>query len=78
MAGGPVGVTVLALTPAEVRVLAQTAHGHTAREIAGLVGCSMWTAKDHQKSIRAKLGARSNAHAVAVACLAGLSFEERT
>lgn len=55
------------LTPAELEVLAAAERGETGPELARRTGRSYWTIKDHLKRIRRKLGARTIAHAVAIA-----------
>ena len=57
----------LGLTAREAQILTLTAEGNTAPEIAKLLGRSQETVRDAQKRIRRKLGARTNAHAVALA-----------
>lgn len=56
----------IGLTAREAQILALTAEGNTAPEIAALIGRSHETVRDAQKRIRRKLGARTNAHAVAL------------
>ena len=55
------------LTQREAQCLRYSAQGHTAKEIAGLIGRSVPTATLHLKSAAEKLGARNRAHAVALA-----------
>jgi DNA-binding NarL/FixJ family response regulator len=62
----------LNLTPHERRILGMVARGLTAPEIAGELQRAPGTIKDQEKKIRHKLGARSNAHAVAVALTEGI------
>ena len=57
----------LGLTPREAQILALVAQGKTAPEIAEELERSVETVRDAQKRIRGKLGARTNAHAVALA-----------
>lgn len=58
---------IAALTPREAECLQLSAQGHTANEIADLIGRSVPTATLHLKSATAKMGARNRAHAVALA-----------
>jgi DNA-binding CsgD family transcriptional regulator len=60
------------VTPAEVRVLTAIARGHTAKEVAHRIGISPHTAREHVKSLRRKLGAKTAAHAVAIALVEGV------
>ena len=69
------------LSPRESEVLALVAEGRTDREIALRLSLSVETVSWYVKAIRARLGARSRAHAVALAMrvgvLSGSWFEER-
>ena len=56
----------LGLTAREAQILTLTAEGNTAPEIARVLGRSTETVRKAQKKLRAKLGARTNAHAVAI------------
>lgn len=56
-----------ALTAHEERVLAHVAEGETMEEIAGRYRCTVHAVKKTEERIRLKLGARNNAHAVALA-----------
>ncbi|MBK0329262.1 LuxR family transcriptional regulator [Rhodobacteraceae bacterium F11138] len=58
---------IAALTPRESECLQLSAQGHTAKEIAALIGRSVPTATLHLKSAAAKMGARNRTHAVALA-----------
>lgn len=56
----------LTLTPNEQRILGLIAEGNTGPQIAAMLGRSPETIKSTEKRIRRKLGARTNAHAVAL------------
>lgn len=56
----------LTLTPHEQRILDLVAEGNTGPQIAERLGRSPDTIKKAEKQIRRKLGARTNAHAVAL------------
>ena len=60
------------LTPRETDVLRLVARGRTAKQIAPLLGMTTSTVQHHLNHIRAKLGAKNNAHLVALALRAGL------
>ena len=47
------------LTPREREMLRNIADGMTASEISAHLGISLWTVKDHVKTLRAKLQAGS-------------------
>jgi DNA-binding CsgD family transcriptional regulator len=55
------------LTRREREVLEAVASGRTGREIAALLGIAYKTERNHIASILQKLGAKSQAHAVALA-----------
>lgn len=55
------------LTPTERRVLRLIAFGETPIEAAQKLGISPVTMRKHMKVIRARLGARTTPHAVAIA-----------
>jgi DNA-binding CsgD family transcriptional regulator len=57
----------LGLTAREAQILTLTAEGNTGPEIAKAIQRSPETVRDAQKRIRRKLGAKTNAHAVALA-----------
>jgi len=59
------------LTDREVDVIALYACGYNAPEIAGMLHLSEWTVYSHSKRFRMKLGARTMAHAVALALKRG-------
>lgn len=61
-----------ALSPREREVLALLAEGRHVQDIAAELGLSAYTARDYVKTILAKLGARSQLEAVAVAAREGL------
>lgn len=54
------------LTPGQVDVLELTCEGLTDREIARTLHLSLDAVKSRQKALRAVLGARTRAHAVAL------------
>jgi DNA-binding CsgD family transcriptional regulator len=60
------------LTMSEVRVLRLLARGLTLGEAAGELGISRETARSQVKVARARLGARNQAHAIAIAVSAEL------
>ena len=55
------------LTPRETEILKMYARGMTHPEIAGKLWLATETVKSHTKHIRAKLGAKTTAHAIAIA-----------
>ena len=60
------------LTPRELEVLELFAEGHSTREIALMLWVSEETVKSHVKKVLDRLGARTRAHAVALAFRAGI------
>ena len=54
------------LTRREQQTVELLAEGHTTFEIAAMLGISQHTAREHSDRARAKLGARTAAHAVAL------------
>lgn len=60
------------LTPREVDVLRGLVDGHDARQVARELGMSVYTARDHIKSIMAKLGTHTQLDAVVTAGRLGL------
>jgi DNA-binding NarL/FixJ family response regulator len=60
------------LTPREVQVLTQMAKGRANKEIADILNITEYTAKDHLKSILAKLRASDRTEAVTVAIQRGI------
>jgi len=61
-----------ALSPREIQVLRQVAHGNANREIAAVLNVTEGTVKAHMKSIIAKLGAKDRTHAVLIALKRGI------
>ena len=57
----------LSLTPLEQRIVALTAEGHSAKEIARAVSIAPRSVERHLDTCRQKLGAVNNAHLVAAA-----------
>lgn len=55
------------LSERELDVLSLVAQGYLSPEISKVLHISPWTVRSHQKRLRAKLGARTLAQAVAVA-----------
>jgi DNA-binding CsgD family transcriptional regulator len=55
------------LSGKERSVLAELARGNTTEEIGVLLGVSPHTVRTHVKNLMRKLGARTRAHAVAIA-----------
>jgi DNA-binding CsgD family transcriptional regulator len=55
------------LSGKERKVLAELARGNTTEEIGLLLGVSPHTVRTHVKNLMRKLGARTRAHAVAIA-----------
>lgn len=55
------------LTKRELGVIANAAHGRTARQIGNRLGITEATVRTYFKRIYIKLGARDKAHAVAIA-----------
>lgn len=60
------------LTPREVEILSLTASGATAQAVAEALCLSLKTVHNNLSAIRAKLGARTDAHLVWIAVGAGL------
>ncbi|WP_232664511.1 response regulator transcription factor [Pseudonocardia sp. TRM90224] len=60
------------LTPREAEVLERLGEGRDAAGVADELGISLYTARDHIKSIMAKLGVRTQLDAVVTAGRAGL------
>jgi len=60
------------LTGREIEILLSIAHGHTAATCGRELGIHRTTVKTHMYRIRNKLGARSGAHAVAIALRTGV------
>ncbi|MFN3622721.1 MAG: response regulator [Hyphomicrobium sp.] len=60
------------LTPRETEILRLLATGLTSEEIAPLLNLSHKTVRNHHYAIKAKIGARSDAHLVWLAIAAGL------
>lgn len=63
--GGPLSAT-------QVRLLELFADGHLQKTAAGAIGRSQKTVEEHVNSVRVKLGARTVAHAVAIALRTGV------
>lgn len=61
-----------ALSHTQFRVLRLLANGYDAQAIGGALGCSPETIRTHRKHVRQRLGARTDAEAVAIALLTGL------
>jgi DNA-binding CsgD family transcriptional regulator len=59
------------LSRRERAVLAELARGHATEEIAGALVLSPHTIRSHVKAAMRKLGARTRAHAVAIAIATG-------
>jgi LuxR family transcriptional regulator, transcriptional regulator of spore coat protein len=55
------------LTPLEQRIVALTAEGHSAKEIARALSIAPRSVERHLETCRHKLGAANNAHLVAAA-----------
>lgn len=68
----PAPVAVPHLTPREVGVLEALARGRDATRIAGDLGLSVHTVRDHVRALLGKLGARSQLEAVVTAERLGL------
>ncbi|WP_394620049.1 DNA-binding response regulator [Lentzea sp. JNUCC 0626] len=60
------------LTPRQRQVLALVAEGNSESDIAQRLDVAVNTVRSHMSKIRGRLGARDRAHAVALACHAGL------
>ncbi len=60
------------LTPRETEILRLLATGRTSEDIAALLNLSQKTIRNHHYAIKAKIGARSDAHLVWLALAAGL------
>lgn len=62
----------LKLRPRELEVLRCLSHGLTVEMAAEVMGCAFETAKNHAKNARYCLGAKNQAHAIAIAIRKGL------
>lgn len=60
------------LSPRELEVLDQLSRGYSYADIAELLKISLDTVKSHLKRTFVKLGAKSGAHAVGIACRTGV------
>lgn len=60
------------VTPRELEVLELVADGHSTREIARRLWVTEETVKTHIRRLHDRLGARTRAHAVAIAFRAGI------
>jgi DNA-binding CsgD family transcriptional regulator len=60
------------VTPRELEVLALIAEGHSTREIARMLWITDETVRTHVRRLLSRLGARTRAHAVAIAYRDGL------
>lgn len=60
------------LTYRQQEVLTLISEGHSHKSTASRMKISTWTVRDHTRCIRLTLGARNNAHAVAIAFQKGL------
>ena len=69
---GDTGNNMTTLSERQMQVLALVAEGSTDKEIALQLGLSAKTISSYMKHIRARLGAQSRAHAVALAMRQGL------
>jgi two-component system response regulator DegU len=69
---GDTGNKITSLSERQMQVLTLVAEGATDKEIALQLGLSAKTISSYVKHIRARLGAQSRAHAVALAMRQGL------
>jgi two-component system response regulator DegU len=69
---GDTGNKITSLSERQMQVLTLVAEGATDKEIALQLGLSAKTISSYVKHIRARLGAQSRAHAVALAIRQGL------
>ncbi|MEY2854615.1 MAG: Bacterial regulatory protein luxR family [Pseudomonadota bacterium] len=60
------------LSPRETQTLRLVAAGHTLNSAGLEMGITVHTVKDNTRTVRFKLGARTNAQAVAIAAQRGL------
>ena len=65
------------VTRRELEVLALIAHGYSTKEIATALWITEETVRTHVRRLLARLGARTRAHAVAIAFREGLWARER-
>jgi DNA-binding CsgD family transcriptional regulator len=65
------------VTPRELEVLALIADGYSTREIAQLLWITDETVRTHVRRLLSRLGARTRAHAVAIAYHDGLWARDR-
>jgi DNA-binding CsgD family transcriptional regulator len=65
------------VTPRELEVLALIADGHSTREIAQMLWITDETVRTHVRRLLNRLGARTRAHAVAIAYREGLWGPDR-
>ncbi|UCG82690.1 MAG: response regulator transcription factor [Dehalococcoidia bacterium] len=78
-AGRPLGEVAMSLTARESQVLTLIADGNSNKLIAGILGTSEQTVKNHVSTILRKLNANDRAHAVFIAVRDGLiSVESNT
>jgi DNA-binding NarL/FixJ family response regulator len=78
-AGRPLGEVAMSLTTRESQVLTLIADGNSNKLIAGILGTSEQTVKNHVSTILRKLNANDRAHAVFIAVRDGLiSVESST
>lgn len=60
------------LTPQQTRILKLLANGASQPEIADYLGCSVETIRTYTADLRSRIGARTAAHAVAIAFTEGI------
>lgn len=66
----------LDLAPREIEVVRLAGEGYTIPESADAMGVSHWQAQDYWARARRRLGAKTQAHAVAIVARQNLLFEE--
>ena len=59
------------LSPRELEILQLVAEGNSQPEIGRRLYIGRWTVKQNMKNVHRKLGSRSSAHAVYIACCRG-------
>jgi len=77
MGSGNGPASLVALTKTEIKVLALLGRGQSNKEIAGNLGCSVKTVKNHLNSMFQKLGASNRTEAVVKGIDLGLISAEK-
>ena len=78
MGSGSAEASLVALTKTEIKVLALLGRGQSNKEIAGHLGCSVKTIKNHLNSIFQKFGVSNRTEAVVKGIELGMISAERS